>query len=498
MFRSIRWRLAAGIVFAFVLTLAVIFATVQFTLTEILRDNLDDGLASDAGQIRAELSVLGSLVESNSARVQEIVRRYANATEDRTPFITVVRDTSGQALVWTERVQHDNLALTDEELQRVLSGTAVTRTIELPGPQEYRVRSEPLVIGGRLEGIVQVGRVTEGVVAPVNTLLVILVGEGIAAVIITVAIALWLSRGAVKPLQRVIDVAAEIEASDLTRRIKAQNEPYEVQKLADTFDAMIERLDKAFREQQNFVMDVSHELRTPLTVLKGNIEVMLMDPNLNVETRGQLERMAAEVSRLIRLTSNLLYIASADAGREPERRPVELDVVCLEVLRQGRELRQDVKLSLGHEDQVTVIGDRDQIKQMVLNLVENAVKYSNRGGQVTLSLYGDGPEVRIEVTDTGAGIPPDILPHIFERFYRGNQRSVMGGTGLGLAIADRIARSHGGRIEVQSKLGEGSTFTVYLPRDGREPEREGIAGVSQRERSRRSSPARSKAGQIPP
>jgi signal transduction histidine kinase len=156
-------------------------------------------------------------------------------------------------------------------------------------------------------------------------------------------------------------------------------------------------------------------------------------------------------------------MASADAGREPERRPVELDVVCLEVLRQTRDLRHDVKVTLSEEDQVTVLGDRDQLKQMVLNLVENAIKYTPAGGEVTLSLTKNETHAELRVKDTGPGIPPDVLPHIFQRFYRGNQRGLMGGTGLGLAIADRIARSHGGSIQVDSEVGQGSEFAVYLP-----------------------------------
>lgn len=304
---------------------------------------------------------------------------------------------------------------------------------------------------------------TQGVVEPVNTLLVILIAEGAVATVVAVGAAIWLSRGAVGPLQRVIDVAAEIQASDLRRRIHAERQPEEVQKLADTFDAMLERLEKAFREQQHFIMDVSHELRTPLTALKGQLEVMLMHKHLDPDTREQYERISSEVSRMIRLTSNLLYMAGADAGREPEKRALELDVVCLEVARQGRDLRQDVRLKVGREDQVTVVGDRDQIKQMVLNLVENAVKYTPAGGQVTLSVYRNGSGAFVRVDDTGPGIPPDILPNIFTRFYRGNHRGMMGGTGLGLAIAERIARSHGGSIQVESREGKGSTFTVRLP-----------------------------------
>jgi two-component system, OmpR family, sensor kinase len=467
---SIRWRLAAGIIIAFVVTLAALFFTVQFALQRILTDDLDDGLSEDARRVIAQFAVAPEIDASNVS-LQEDIQENASTTEGRTAFITVLRDTSGRAIVWTRGVQEARLALSPEELQEVLAGGQLKQTVELPGANEYRVRTQRLTFSGDVKGVVQVARVTEPVVGPVSTLLVILVLEGIAATIITIGIALWLSRGAVKPLQRVIDVAAEIQASDLRRRIEARHQPEEVQKLADTFDAMLERLEKAFQEQRNFVMDVSHELRTPLTVLKGNLEVMLMDAALDAELRAQYEMMSAEVSRLIRLTSNLLYIASAQAGREPERRAVELDLVCMEVVRQSRDLRPDVRLGLRHQDQVTVMGDRDQIRQMVLNLVENAVKYTPSGGEVALSLRKDNYHASIAVSDTGPGIPADILPHIFERFYRGNHRSMMGGTGLGLAIADRIARSHGGSIDVESKEGAGSTFTVSIPvSEDRQPE----------------------------
>lgn len=468
MWNSIRWRLAAGIVLAFVATLAVIFVTVQFALTRILTDDLDNKLAEDALLVQAEATLAGERwLESGPDSFGQGIIDHARRAEGRPPFITVIRDPSGEQLLSSGGVQEVYLALSTGDIATVLAGDEITTTVDLPGDEaggdEYRVQSQRLSIGDEVVGIVQVAQVTAGVTDPVSTLLVILVAEGVAATLLTVVIAVWLSRGAVKPLQRVIDVATDIQAHDLRRRINAQKQPAEVQTLADTFDAMLGRLEKAFKEQEDFVLDVSHELRTPLTVLNGNVELMLMDPALDAETRDRFDRMAGEISRMIRLTSNLLYMASADAGRSPERRPVELDVVCLEVLRQTRELRQDVKVSLGREDQVTVYGDRDQIKQMILNLVENAVKYASADGEASLSFYKNGTNAEVQVKDTGPGIPQEILPHIFERFYRGNSRSVMGGTGLGLAIASRIARAHGGDIGVASEVGAGSTFTVTLP-----------------------------------
>lgn len=465
---SIRWRLAFGIVLAFVATLAVLFVTVQFALTRILTDDLDDKLAQDALLVQAEATLAGDRwLEPGPDSFGEGIVDHARRAEGRSPFITVIRAPSGERLLSSGGVQEAYVALSEEEIARVLTGDAITSTVNLPGEQaggdEYRVRSQRLSIGDQVVGIVQVAQVTEGITDPVNTLLVILIAEGIAATLLTVVIAVWLSSGAVKPLQKVIDVAADIEARDLRTRINAKNQPAEVQKLADTFDAMLGRLEEAFQEQEDFVLDVSHELRTPLTVLKGNVEVILMDDGLDAEMRERFDLMAGEISRMIRLTSNLLYIAAADAGRVPDGRPVELDVVCLEVLHQSRELRPGVKLSLGMEDQIVVEGDRDQLKQMVLNLVENAMKYTAEGGEVSLSFYKNAENAEVRVTDTGPGIEPELLPNIFERFYRGPTRSLMGGTGLGLSIAHRISTSHGGRIDVESEVGVGTTFTVVLP-----------------------------------
>lgn len=459
---SIRWRLAIGIIVAFVATLAVVLVTVSLFLERSLTDDLDDRLSRNVERVLAQVILAGSV--DDSERLQQIVEQNSLTTASDSPFLTVVRDVEGSVLAAPPGLDAAALDLAPEQLDRVLEGGSLTREVDLTGGQEFRVRTAGLVINGEVVAIVQAGESTASATRPVETLVIILVLEGVAGAAVALLVGYWLSRGAVKPLEDVIDVAAEIEASDLGRRIEAQDRPAEVQRLADTFDAMLERLDKAFKAQRNFLYDVSHELRTPLTALRGNIEVLLMDDDLDPETREQMERMAAEAARLTRLTNNLLYMASAEAGREVERRPVDLDVVCLEVYRQTLHLRRDVVVQLGKEDQVTVLGERDLLKQLILNLVENGIKYVPAGGKVTLSVSKVNGRAQIAVRDNGPGIDPEILPHIFERFYRGGgQPNAKGGIGLGLAIAEWIARSHGGRIEVESEPGKGSTFNVTLP-----------------------------------
>jgi len=461
---SIRWRLTIGIAAAIIVTLIVILVTLRLALGGILEGDLDDDLSRDTGLVSAHVALLGSLEDRD--KVQELVDALSVGGPGA-GFIVVIRDSEGEALASAAGIPAGSLGLTQAEIETVLRGKTLSRTVTIGEDERIRVRTSRLSIGREVAGIVQVGEDAELTSHPLDRLQTVLLAEGIGGVFLALIIGYWLARGAVRPLQRVIDVAAEIEASDLSRRIGARSSPAEVQALAETFDAMLERLDAAFQQQRNFVLDMSHELRTPLTALRGNIDVLLMDEALDAETRSHLERMSAEVGRMIRLASNLLYLAHAETGRIPDSRPVELDVLCLEVYRQMKDLRPDIRFRLGHEDQVTVQGDRDLLKQAVLNLVDNSLKYTPAGGGVTLSLYHDAGQARIEVKDTGPGISPEQIPLIFKRFYRaGGDRRTTGGAGIGLAISDWIARAHGGEIQVSSELGKGSTFTVVLPVDG--------------------------------
>jgi signal transduction histidine kinase len=377
----------------------------------------------------------------------------------------VIRNPKGAVVAAASGLEMQALLPDPPQMEAVLKGDTVSRTIEVAEGDKLRLRTSPLTFGGEVIGILQVGEDAQLTTRPLDRLQTLLVAEVIGGVILALIIAYWLARGAVNPLQKVIDVAAEIEASDLYRRIGTKGSPREIQKLADTFDAMLERLSVAFQQQRNFVLDMSHELRTPLTALRGNIDVLLMDERLDQEARSQLGRMSAEVARLIRLTSNLLYLAHADAGREVDRRPVELDVLCLEVYRQTKDIHPEINFRFGPEDQVTVVGDSDLLKQLILNLVDNSLKYTPAGGEVTLSLYRDEACARIIVRDTGPGIEPDRIPLIFQRFYRAGVGGVRagGGAGIGLAISDWIAKAHGGEITVSSEVGKGSVFTVVLP-----------------------------------
>lgn len=336
------------------------------------------------------------------------------------------------------------------------------------GGARLRVLTVPLLAGNRLEGILQVGTRMDVVNATQQTLLeVLLIGTVIA--IIAAGMAAWFSsHQALHPLDNVTRTALQItSADDLSRRI-----PYtgsstdEVGQLVAAFNQTLSRLENLFHTQRRFLADVGHELRTPLTVIKGNVGLMRKIKDFDEESLVTIED---EVDRLTRMVGDLLLLAQAESGKIPlAHELVELDTLLLEVLNQMQVLTHDrVKLNLGDIDQVLVCGDRDRLKQVMVNLVGNAINYTPKGGEIVVGLGKVTDRAQLTVTDNGPGIPPEDLPHIFERFYRGEKsrtRQKDGkGYGLGLSIAYWIVRNHGGRIEVNSTLGQGTTFCVWLP-----------------------------------
>jgi heavy metal sensor kinase len=452
---SIRRRLTVWIAVALILTLIVVFVTLRFTLRGILASDIDGDLTSDLGQVSAPVAIAGSLERTD---LQAIVENGS--------FIVAIRDLEGRVLAASAGADELTFALEPQEISGVLAGETMQQTLDIRG-EPFRVRAARLMVGREVVGIAQVGESASSLEQVTDALQTVLLAVGGVTLLLSLLAGYWLARSALKPIDDVTAVARQIEASDLSRRIGAQGKPEEVQRLADTFDVMLERLGAAFQQQRNFVMDVSHELRTPLTALRGNLDVLLMDPDTDPAVRAQLEPLSMEVGRLIRLTQNLLYLAHVDAGRGLDRRPVEMHDLCLEVCRQAQALRPEVRLRLGNEEQVTLLGDRDLLKQLILNLVDNALKYTPPGGEVTLSLDHEDSWARVVVKDTGAGIPPEELAHIFDRYYRGAGSGGRSGSGagIGLAIAVWVTEAHGGRIEVTSEIGKGSTFTVRLPID---------------------------------
>src|SRR5215213_6758884 len=296
----------------------------------------------------------------------------------------------------------------------------------------------------------------------------------------------WVLAGrALRPVDRVTAAAAAIATGDgtatsLSARLLVPPTDDELSRLSATFNAMLDRLQASFRAQERFVGDASHELRTPLTAIRGNVDVLLRQARLDgrrldpIDLTAALDDIRRESDRMRRLLEDLLLLArsDADAGNEPDtttpirRELVQLDEIASEAVRSAAALASGQMLELEAPRGVEVHGDSDRIYQLVMILLDNAIRHTPAGGRIRVAVAAtpDG-QARIAVRDEGEGIAPEHLPHLFERFYRadGARGRSSGGTGLGLAIARAICRAHGGEISVTSAPGQGATFVVTLP-----------------------------------
>lgn len=329
-----------------------------------------------------------------------------------------------------------------------------------------RVLSVPLQLGQRIIGTLQVGASLSVVDATRGKLLSVMVVIAVVAVLMA-GIGSWVVLGrALSPLESITETVDQMNrADDLSRRIPyhQQNED-EISDLVVSFNQTLERLESLFTSQQRFLADVSHELRTPLTVIKGNVDLIRHMKQADEESLSSIDQ---EAGRLSRLVGGLLMLAQAESGKLTlVLKPVELDLLLTEVFTEMCVLAgSKVHVHLNEIDQVMVNGDRDRLKQVLLNLVANAIQYTPQGGDVFISMTKISDQARIIVRDTGPGIPAEDLPHIFDRFYRAEKsrtRSNTSGFGLGLSIAHWIVEHHGGQIKVESKEGKGTTFVIWL------------------------------------
>lgn len=280
----------------------------------------------------------------------------------------------------------------------------------------------------------------------------------------------FLAHHLLRPLQTMAHAAERIGERNLDQRLPVVNPHDEIGQLEGTFNRMFDRLQRAFENQRRFVSDASHELRTPLTVLRGKLEVALRKARSPGEYRQVLETALAQSERLSHLVERLLMLARADSGEwHPDLRPVHLDKLIAELCHEFYPLAEQKRISLGIScaDDILIRGDAELLRHLILNLLDNAIKYTKEGGEVRLILAREGHQAKLTVSDTGVGISAEDLPHIFERFYRVDKaRSQrVSGTGLGLSIVKEIVAAHQGSIRVESTPGQGTRFTVYLPLD---------------------------------
>lgn len=442
----------------------IIFSTVLYVMTaRSLRDAVDQSLEETAAAAVRALEERGFLPLVDEGELMSQFPELARIDK----FFQIFSP-SGTITIRSPNVKQHEMPLSRQALEVAYSGRTLFESAKYPKEPPLRLISVPIVYRGSLLYIIQVGTTMDSVEHTLNRLLLVLLVSMPVALAVSLAGGWFMAGRALRPVDAITLAAQRIAEGDLTQRLTAPASVDEIGRLTNTFNDMIDRLETSFRQIRQFSSDASHELRTPLTVMRGETELALRRPREPEDYKAVMESNLEEIDRMTRIVDELLFLSRADMGEvKMEHLPVSLDSLVEDVQRQASLLGQEreVQVVLRSTAPAVVAGDELRLRELFLNLVDNAIKYSRSGGTVEMALTIEQGQARLSVTDHGIGIPQEDQSQIFNRFYRtDNARAhTKKGTGLGLAICSWIAESHRGQIEVQSQVGEGSTFTVRLP-----------------------------------
>jgi len=457
MFRSIRFRLTLWYTTIVVLTFFIVAWAVEEYVRSTLFEALDRSVSKELEWVVARYSQSNNPAMPREIILQDILNHIAY-----NPFKEYVE-------IWnsSSRIFYQSPNLVGDTLIHYISpadsGEWVLKTVRNFRKIELRYAAQRSSLG-----VFIVAMPTEIVSTPTGHLLRVLGWVGPIVVLVSVVSGLYLAKKSLSKVNQVIDAAEKITADRLYERLPAHNVQDEIGRLVSTLNEMIARLDRSFYEIRQFTADASHELRTPLSVIRSQLESALESNFPARQLKKTIANCLDETIHMTGIIENLLLLSKADAGQETIRREkVDLQVLVRQVYEDSVILAstKSIRVELTRLDRAKTIGDELRLRQMLLNLIDNAIKYSHKRGKIILQLQEHDGSARISVTDNGIGIPADEIPRIFNRFHRVDKARARetGGVGLGLAIAKWIAEAHGGTIAVSSEVNKGSEFTVELP-----------------------------------
>jgi heavy metal sensor kinase len=444
--------IAAAVLTAFAVAL-------YFYLSRGLLTAIDTSLHNQAERIARAVAHPLEIDEPNQSGALLLAPQFVSVIDKNGEVSDQILDRAGQQVPVIQssldragsewQPQYDEVSIAPGESARVITWPARDEEGEL-----FFV-----VVGQSLKELHQAQR---------QLLVLLAVSNPIALLLASVG-GLWIANKALKPVDRLTRAAEHIGRGNLSERVEETGARDEIGRLAATFNEMISKLEQAFQHERRFTADASHELKTPLAILRGDIEVALRRNREGEEYRRVLASSLEEIARLTKLTDDLLTLARSDAGEVMlEMGTVRIDRLAREVCDFLAPLADSAGVALDYQvpdSPILIEGDASRVKQLIVNLLDNAIKYTPAGGEVRLELKVENDNAVLAVADTGRGIPGDALPRVFERFYRQSDPRDLraGGFGLGLAISKWIVDAHRGSIEVCSTPGTGSKFTTRLP-----------------------------------
>lgn len=461
---TLRARFAAWTAGLLFVSLVAFGGLVYASTSRGLLASVDDGLELNASQAL-------TVIEVENGRM-DLPQDFETVSSELSTPGGVVRIMDPDGDVLRAFGPYVGLMVPDDSLEMAGNGEAGFLTLADPeNGESVRLYTAPIESEGRVIGIYQVGQTLAAMQYTLRRLRIALLVSAPALAALAGLGGYALASRALAPIDEMTRTAGRISAEDLSSRLDAPSSADEVGRLAATFNAMLDRLERAFWRERQFISDASHELRTPLAAIQVILDVTRLKDRKGADYQRALDDLSREVGRLRLLTESLLMLARTESGETEEAKPVDLSRLLVDTAESMRPLAEAKKLALRDEitDGLTVTGSSDDLIRLFSNLLDNAIKYTEQGGITLVAERTPSGTVCVTVNDTGIGIPAEHLDRIFDRFYQVEKSRAYEGTGLGLSIVQNIARAHEGSVAVRSTPGEGSTFTVLLPlSDGKE------------------------------
>lgn len=456
--KTLRARFALWTAGLLLSALTLFGAFVYGRMSQTLAEGVDRGLRLGAAQVIAEVD----FEEGELIAIAEFLEEMSNTLLLEQGFSFRISNSAGQTL--QEYGPYRILRQPHLDFSPANPSGVFTTFTDAATQHPVRVYTAPIIENNQVVGILQIAQHLNSVRQTLNQLLLTLLLGGPVLIVIAGAGGYVLAARALSPIDEITRTAQQISAEDLSARLNLPNTADETGRLAATFDSMLARLDDAFQRERRFIADASHELRTPLAAMQTILNSTLVRRRTPTEYEQVLTDLEEETARLRTLVEGLLQLTHSDVTQPVVQDPVNLTTLLTDVTDSVQILAEDKGLELTAKiaNNLTVPGDSDALIRLFVNLLGNAIKYTERGQITVIAKARPKGGVIVTIADTGVGIAAEHLPHIFDRFYRVDKARTSTGTGLGLAIALRVAQTHGGAIGVKSKIGQGTEFTVQL------------------------------------
>jgi len=431
------------------------------SMREALEVEMDQRLRVRASQVQLTIwPSANSLTTENLTEANLNLAPLAALNAPNLYVQVVARD--GHVLATSDNLRGDILSVEPSAFAGALGGATTLSDIPRDDDVIIRTLNTPITADDGIVGVLEVGQSRRSLQETMARLQRLVQTIGLGSLVVAVFVGWAGTRQSMRMLGLMARRAARITSQrDFSQRLDLGDRKDEVGKLSGTIDELLSTIDETLRIHREFVADTSHELRNPLLAIRTNLDLLdrVEDPEAVAECVSEARQ---QVDRMSRLVADLVLLARLDAGELVERRPLELCQLVAQAKHEGERRASGQRIEVTSEP-IEFVGDDIRLTQVLTNLVDNALKHTPPGGTVGLDLKRDGEWARITVADDGEGIPEEDLPRVFDRFFRARSRSWSEGTGLGLAIVKHLTEAHGGRVTVESEIGSGARFMVWLP-----------------------------------